>query len=121
MRQGTETLIRRGAQCLTVGLALLVVGCKSSMVMIAPDVPATVTKLGPTEGSAAGALVSPGIGTAYYFVPVMLNSRVQRAYDDALARAPGATALTSVTLQENWYWWVFGCSRHVTITGEAVR
>lgn len=104
---------------LAVGATLLVAGCSSPMVMIAPDVKPTAVKLGPTEGTATGSLlVGP---SAYNFLPVMLNSRVQRAYDNALAAVPGATALTSVTLQENWYWWVFGTSRRITITGEAVK
>jgi hypothetical protein len=75
--------------------------------------------LGKAEGSASGAL---GIGgTAYYFIPMGLNSRYERAYNNALASAPGATALTNVTIQENWYWFVLGTLRQVTITGDAVK
>ena len=121
MRRGERSLGRWGARGLAVGMAILVAGCSSPMVMIAPDQKTEVTKLGPAEGTATGSLVSPGIGTAYYFVPVVLNDRMQRAYDNALASVPGSTALTSVTLQENWYWWVFGCARQVTLTGEAVK
>ena len=121
MRRTEQSQKRWRAGALAVGAALLAAGCNSPMVMIAPDVKPTAVKMGPAEGSATGSLVSPGIGTAYYVIPAGLNSRVQRAYDNALASVPGATALTSVTLQESWYWWVFGTARHVTITGEAVK
>jgi hypothetical protein len=100
-------------------LAVVATGCASQMVTIVPKPPVNAQKLGRVEGSAAGAL---GIGgTAYYFIPMGLNGRVQRAYDAALAKAPGATGLTNVTLEDDWYWIVIGTLRHTTITGEAVK
>ena len=98
---------------------IITAGCASSMVTIVPKPPVNAQKLGVTEGSAAGSLGV--LGTAYYFVPMGLNGRMQRAYNNALAQAPGATALTNVTLEENWYWIVIGTLRSVTITGEAVK
>lgn len=89
------------------------------MVTIAPMPPVNAQKLGHVQGSASGALGV--LGTAYYFIPVGLNERMQNAYSDALSKAPGATGLTNVTLQENWYWFVIGTMRKVTITGEAVK
>ncbi len=50
-----------------------------------------------------------------------LNSRVERAYADAVASVPGATALVNVTMQENWYWWFLGTTRCVTVSGEAIK
>ncbi len=50
-----------------------------------------------------------------------LDSRIQRAYDRALASVPGATGLVDVTIEESWYWWLLGTSRNVTITGEAIK
>lgn len=100
-------------------LAVFAAGCASQMVTIVPKPPVNAQKLGRVEGSGAGAL---GIlSTAYNFIPMGLNDRMQRAYDDALAKAPGATGLTNVTLEEDWYWFVIGTLRHVTITGEAVK
>jgi hypothetical protein len=55
------------------------------------------------------------------FFPFGENSRTERAYNKALAKVPGATALTDVTLQENWFWYGFGTLRIVTISGEAVK
>jgi len=104
-----------------VGLFILLVlsGCSSGLTRVAPQPPDDYQRLGRAEGSACGAL---GIlGTAYYFIPMGLNSRVDRAYADAVQSVPGATALVDVELQENWYWWVIGTSRCVTIRGEAVR
>jgi len=57
----------------------------------------------------------------YNFIPIGLNSRVETAYNRALQKKPGATALVDVTVQENWFWWVVGTARCVTVTGEAVQ
>lgn len=96
-------------------------GCASDFKNIAPLAPEKYEKLGQVTGTACGSLVSPGAGTAYYFVPIMLNSRVERAYEEALQSAKGATALIDVTIDEYWLWWVLGTSRCVTITGEAIK
>ena len=104
-----------------VGLFSIIfaVGCASESVMIVPKPTANAQKLGPVEGSSCGAL---GVfGTAYYFIPMGLNGRMQRAYDEALAKKPGATGLTNVTLQEDWYWFFIGTMRTVTISGEAAK
>ena len=60
-------------------------------------------------------------GSALNFLPAGLNERVENAYNDALIKAPGATALVDVTMHENWYWWLVGSSRCVTVTGEAIK
>jgi hypothetical protein len=75
--------------------------------------------LGTTEGSACGSMLL--LGTAYYFIPVGLNSRVETAYKRALEKKPGAKSLVNVTMQENWYWWVLGTARCVTVKGEAMQ
>ncbi len=104
-------------------LAFIIIlgGCVSHSKNIAPLPPQEYKNLGRVTGRACGALVSPLAGTAYYFVPVKLNSRIYRAYENALSQAPGATALIDVTMEESWYWWVFGTTRCVTITGEAIK
>ena len=38
------------------------------------------------------------------FIPIQQNSRFERAYEKALARVPGATRLTNVTIEERWFW-----------------
>jgi hypothetical protein len=98
---------------------LFSMGCASPMVTIMPAPPENAEKLGQVSGSATG--FHGFLDPAWYVIPIGLNSRVERAYQDALSKAPGATALTGVTLQENWYWVGLGTIRTVTITGEAVR
>ena len=92
----------------------LTTGCSSTSVLIAPKPPANAKPLGRVEGSAAGSVFLA-------FFPIGENTRTKRAYKMALAKAPGATALTDVTLQENWYWYGLGTVRITTINGEAVK
>ncbi|MCD4764415.1 MAG: hypothetical protein K8R28_10395 [Desulfobacterales bacterium] len=112
-------------QSIFIGILFLflasIIGCASGFTTIAPMPPKKYEKLGQVTGKACGSLVSPGGGTAYYFIPIMLNSRVDRAYEKALQSAPGATALIDVTIEEDWFWWVLGTARTVTISGEAIK
>jgi hypothetical protein len=94
-------------------------GCASGLTNIAPMPPEKYEKLGPATGKAYGSLLIGG--TAYYFIPIRLNSRVQRAYDNAVKSVPGATGLIDVTIKESWFWWIIGTTRCVTITGEAIK
>ena len=99
--------------------AALMGGCASGYTNVAPAPAAEHARVGAATGSACGSLGL--LATAYNFVPMGLNSRVERAYADAVSSVPGATGLTDVTMQENWYWWLVGTARCVTITGEAVK
>jgi hypothetical protein len=65
-------------------------------------------------GEACGALLLT-------FIPIEMNSRVERAYAAAVQRMPGATALASVDLTESWYWWVLGASHCTILEGIAIR
>lgn len=107
---------------LLIGVLFVVsvlVGCSSGYTMIAPKPPLKYEKLGYATGKSTGSL---GIlGTAYYFVPMGINGRVQRAYDNALMSVPGATSLINVSLEESWFWWIIGTARTVTISGEAIK
>ena len=99
-------------------LALLA-ACESTPVKVVAQPAAGSNKMGAAKGTACGSLGV--LGTAYYFIPLGLNGRVARAYERALASVPGATTLVDVTMQENWYWWIVGTVRCVTISGEAVK
>lgn len=94
-------------------------GCSSNLQPVTRPLPAGYEKLGPAQGKACGAIV--GGPTAYNVIPILLNSRTERAYQKALASVPGATALTNVTMQEDWYWLVAFSLRCVTCNGEAIR
>ena len=104
---------------LPVVASALLGACASGFTNVAPTPPKEYQRLGAATGSACGSL---GIlATAYNFIPMGINSRVERAYADALTSVPSATALVDVTVQENWYWWVIGTARCVTVTGEAIK
>jgi hypothetical protein len=94
-------------------------GCASAYKTVLPKPPDQYQKLGEATGKACGSMLIDG--TAYNFIPILLNDRVERAYNNALESVPGATALMDVTMQENWFWWVIGSTKCVTITGEAIR
>jgi len=94
-------------------------GCASVSTTIAPPPPEHYEVLGRAEGKACGSL---GIASpAYYFIPMWINSRVERAYQRALASVPGAGSLINISIQENWFWWIIGTARCVTISGDAIR
>lgn len=101
-------------------LAAIVLGaCASGFTKVSPTPPAGYQSLGLTTGKACGSL---GIlATGYYAIPLGLNSRLENAYIDALNKVPGATALTNVTMQEDWFWWLIGTARCVTLSGEAIK
>lgn len=106
---------------LLAGLFLTTVlgACSSGFTTVAPTPPEQFERLGNAKGTACGSLGL--LATAYYVVPMGLNGRVARAYSDAVASIPGATSLIDVSVQENWYWWVLGTARCVTVEGEAIN
>lgn len=110
---------KRMACATALAVVALVGGCASGYTRVASRPPPSYTSLGTVTGSACGSLGV--VSTAYYVIPIGLNSRVQRAYIDALSKAPGATALINVTVREDWYWWLIGTARCVKVTGEAVK
>ncbi|MFT5703569.1 MAG: hypothetical protein ACI9TO_000941 [Rickettsiales bacterium] len=103
---------------LVVAVGLLS-NCASRFETIYKTPPAKYEKLGRVSGTASGSLGV--VSTAYYAIPMGINSRVSRAYQDALSQAPGATSLIDVTYKESWFWWVIGTGRTVTISGEAIK
>lgn len=94
-------------------------GCATQKVAIEKAPPAKYEVLGRAEGTGNGSLgiASPG----YYFIPMGLNTRIERAYEDALKSVPGATGLINVTYQEDWFWWIIGTNRQVIIAGDAIK
>ena len=102
-----------------LSLAAVLGACSSPLTTIAPTPPAQYEALGKASGKACGSLGL--VATAYYVVPMGLNSRVERAYAEALASVPGATSLINVSVREDWYWWVLGTARCVMVEGEAIR
>ena len=113
--------LRRPARAAAVAfLAGSLAACESPYVTIAPDVGADATRLASSEGTATSHLL-----LAYFiyapFVPWGWDERQQTAYGSAVADVQGATALEHVTIEENWYYWVVGTSRRLTVRGDAVK
>ena len=94
------------------------VSCVGAPVNVAPRPPERYEKLGAARGRACGSL---GFAqTGYYFIPILLNGRVERAYQRALASVPGATALVDTEVRETGFWYVLATARCTTIPGEAI-
>ena len=101
-------------------------GCASSHKIVLPTTPDHYQTLGEAKGKACGSMV---ILAPYNFIPAIelpffdgnLNKRVANAYQNAVDSVSGATALMNVTLQENWYWWLLGSTKCITITGVSIR
>jgi hypothetical protein len=100
-------------------LSLVLAACTSTPTTITSTPSEGMKSLGQTEGSACGSMLL--LWTSTSFIPAGLNTRVQTAYDRALQKKPGATSLVNVTVQEDWYWWVIGTARCVTVKGEAIK
>ena len=102
-----------------LAIGILLLGCASNPVNIAKMPPDRYEVIGRAKGSACGmlGLVHPNI----QFFPFALNSRVARAYNRAIESVPGADSLINVQLDEDWYWWILGTARCVTVSGDAVR
>ena len=104
---------------LAVAASAVLAGCASGFTTVAPAQPQHYSRLGKASGSACGSLGI--IASAYYFIPMGANTRIERAYENAVASVPGATALVDVTVSEDWFWWVIGTARCVTVSGEAIK
>ena len=104
---------------LVSALMLGLSGCSSKEVTIEKAPPEKYEVLGKVTGSASGSLGL--LSTAYNFIPMGLNDRTERAYLEAVQSVPNATGLINVTYSEDWFWWVIGTNRTVTVTGDAIR
>ncbi len=104
---------------LAVSTCVALGACASGFVKVAPTPPAQFERLGKATGESCGMLGL--LATAYNFVPMGINGRVDRAYAAAVASVPGASGLVDVTISENWYWVVIGTMRCTTVTGEAIK
>ena len=107
------------SRLLVTTLACIATGCSSGFVSLSPRMPATATPLGHATGRACGMIV-PYAG-AEQFLPLMVPSRLDRAYERALQSVPGATTLQDVTIQDDWLWAIVGLYMCTTISGEATR
>jgi hypothetical protein len=107
------------ALCAALLLGGALSACVTDFTTFAPTPPKHFEKLGQASGSACGSMLLFAAPVA--FIPLDLNDRVQRAYDNAVGSVPGATGLIDATMQEDWFWWGLGTNRCVTVKGEAIK
>jgi hypothetical protein len=99
--------------------ATALLACGGPRVKLAPLPPVTYERLGRVEGTGCGSLaIAWGI---WAFIPIRLDSRLERAHRSALAEKPGATALVDVRVSEHWTWYLLALTRCTTVSGEAIR
>lgn len=102
------------------GLCLFTLSaCTTSNVTLAPKLPEHYQKLGPAQGEACSSVVI--FAGAEQAIPIMVPSRLDRAYQAALKSVPGAVSVANVTMQDHWYWAGFGTVYCTTVTGEGIR
>jgi hypothetical protein len=111
-------LMRTLSRLICVG-ALLLQGCVSDPVTVFPLPPAHYEILGRVTGIGCGTLGF--FGSALSFIPVYYNSRVERAYQQAVQTLPGTTSLINVTIREDWFWWGIATTRCTVINADAIR
>jgi hypothetical protein len=119
LKKRKNTMKKRVVSIVVLSSVILLSGCSSRDVVVAPAQPDKYEILGKAKGEASGSLGV--LSTAYNFIPMGLNSRVSRAYNNAVESVPNATGLINVTYQEDWYWWLIGTARNVTIKGDAIK
>ncbi|HMY66524.1 MAG TPA: hypothetical protein PL163_07730 [Leptospiraceae bacterium] len=98
---------------------LFIYSCSSGEVLIQKKLTGSEQILGKAKGEGCGSMWI--ISTAYNFIPIGLNGRIQTAYDNALNSVSGAKGLINISIEETWTWYVLGTARCTTITGDAVK
>jgi multisubunit Na+/H+ antiporter MnhB subunit len=81
-----------------LGLVLFA-GCFSHQVILEQVLPENYELLGKAKGDSSGSLGM--LATAYYFIPMGLNSISEKAYKNAVKSVPGATEIINVSYQED--------------------
>ncbi|TGN01850.1 hypothetical protein [Leptospira yasudae] len=104
---------------LSIGLLSAALGCSSEYVVIQPSLNGEEKSIGRVQGTACGFL---GFIVPWYtFFPMTQNSKLNRAYFEAVKQAPGAKGLKNIHIEEYWFWAVAGMVQCMTISGDAVR
>lgn len=111
--------MRRLILLVILPLMLGLQGCASEPVNVFPLPPAKYEVLGPVTGVGCGTLAL--VGMVLNFIPLEFNSRVERAYRQAVETIPQTTSLINVRVREDWFWWVLATTRCTVISGDAVR
>ena len=92
-------MMRRARIALST-LVIVAAACTGPLVKVAPEPPTQYVTTTSGQGSACGF-------SLFGVIPIAVNDRAQRAYDEAL-KASGGTGLTDVNVTERWYWAYIG-------------
>ena len=93
-----RNVMKKGTVLLLCVVFLGSIGCSSM------PLPIDTGPVGPDE-QYLDSTFAQGTGILLFgFIPIRQNSRFERAYEKAVARVPGATRLTNVTIEEKWFW-----------------
>ena len=108
--------------CTTAGIAvigLLLVGCSGTPIKLAN----TNQYLGQGDIDVSTERNIKGTGTGFQlllFIPISINGRQERAYEELLAQA-GGDYVTNVAINESWTWAFVGTVYKTTLTATAYR
>ncbi len=104
-------------------LLVLSVGCSSGDInLVSQNMAAQGEVIAPARGEACGhKIISLPGALALDFIPIMFNSRLERAMQQAVLSVPGARSIQNISIEEKWYYWLLGTTRCVIVTGEAVK
>jgi hypothetical protein len=101
------------SRTLAVVAALAFAGCSGPFVKVAAVPPADFQGAERSEGSGCGFLL-------FDLIPIAVNDRLQRGYDEAVRRAE-ATALADAEITTRWYYAGFGTVVCTDVAGTAIR
>ncbi len=98
-------------------VAMFAGGCSSPLVKVAPEPPPGYVITKEVSATACGVHLGP--------IPIMINSRTERAYKLALQRAKDkglpAEGLMDTTITDTWKWIFIGVRSCTTIEGTGFR
>lgn len=94
-------------------IALALAGCSGKFTKVGPERPVHYTPTGEAHGSACGVLL-------FNLIPINLNDRTERAYQQAIKTA-GAEGLIDPTLVDRWYFIYVGGLYCTDVQGTGYR
>ncbi len=96
-----------------IATSATICACTSGWVKVGPIPPTNYEVVGPSEGGACGLLL-------FDLIPIGVNSRTQRAYDEALNKK--GTALIDTEIHHTWWWIPYLGDIHCThVKGTVIR
>ena len=99
---------------LVFGVAIGLTACTGTALQMKNPVLPNETVIGEVSATATGIML-------FNIIPIGQNERFVKAYEKALAQAPGATRLADVSISENWFWAYVLNGYKTMVQGKAVK